>query len=117
MACHSIINPVGFSLENFDAIGRFRTEEKGRPVNTVSTYPTPEDQTVTISGPGDLAEIALTSPTAHRAFIKHLFHHLVQQPVRAYGSETMEELLTSFTASDFHIRQLISSIVLRTIPR
>jgi hypothetical protein len=34
-ACHSVINPVGFAFENYDAIGRFRTEEltSGLPID------------------------------------------------------------------------------------
>ncbi|HIA46568.1 MAG TPA: DUF1592 domain-containing protein, partial [Candidatus Hydrogenedentes bacterium] len=31
-SCHSRIDPLGFSLENYDAIGRWRTEERGHPV-------------------------------------------------------------------------------------
>ncbi|MCW3100297.1 MAG: hypothetical protein JWL77_5915, partial [Chthonomonadaceae bacterium] len=31
--CHGLINPLGFTLERFDAIGRLRTEESGQPVN------------------------------------------------------------------------------------
>ena len=33
MSCHSVIDPVGFSLENFDAIGRWREVEEGKPVD------------------------------------------------------------------------------------
>ena len=33
--CHSVIDPLGFALENFDAIGRWRTtDESGRPVDS-----------------------------------------------------------------------------------
>ncbi len=31
--CHRLMDPVGFSLENFDAVGRWRTSEEGRPVD------------------------------------------------------------------------------------
>ena len=31
--CHKLMDPVGFSLENFDAVGRWRTVEEGRPVD------------------------------------------------------------------------------------
>ena len=31
--CHSRIDPLGFALENFDAIGQWRTEEAGKPVD------------------------------------------------------------------------------------
>src|SRR5207248_6057188 len=32
-SCHGMINPLGFTLENFDALGRYRAQEKGRPIN------------------------------------------------------------------------------------
>merc|ERR1712146_224911 len=31
--CHNKINPLGFTLENFDAVGRFRTEDRAKPVD------------------------------------------------------------------------------------
>lgn len=110
MACHSIINPIGFSLENYDAIGRFRTQELDKPINTTSDYATEEDEVVKITGPGDLARLAVESPGAHRAFIKHLFHHLAQQPVNSFGYSRMDDLHESFVANNFNIRHLILEI-------
>jgi hypothetical protein len=37
--CHSVIDPVGFALENFDAVGRWRTREEGRPVDASGGLP------------------------------------------------------------------------------
>ncbi len=34
--CHKIMDPVGFALENFDAIGQWRTEEHGSPINATA---------------------------------------------------------------------------------
>ena len=34
--CHKIMDPVGFALENFDAIGQWRTEEHGTPINATA---------------------------------------------------------------------------------
>jgi hypothetical protein len=31
--CHKIMDPIGFAMENFDAVGRWRTEEHGEPIN------------------------------------------------------------------------------------
>ena len=31
--CHAMINPLGFTLEHFDAVGRFRKEEHGKPID------------------------------------------------------------------------------------
>ncbi|MDQ8190466.1 DUF1592 domain-containing protein [Roseibacillus persicicus] len=110
MSCHEIINPVGFSLEQFDAVGRFREKENNKPIDTKSVYPTPDDQEIPIGGPQDLARIAIESSDAHRAFIQHLFHHLVQQPVAAYGPETMDELHHQFVQNEFNIQKLIIHI-------
>jgi hypothetical protein len=38
-SCHAKIDPLGFSLEQFDAIGRFRTEEGGAPVEASGSLP------------------------------------------------------------------------------
>lgn len=34
-SCHKIMDPIGVSLENFDAIGRWRTEDEGSPIDSV----------------------------------------------------------------------------------
>ncbi len=38
-ACHVRMDPIGFSLENFDAIGRWRHSNAGRPVDASATFP------------------------------------------------------------------------------
>ncbi|MEN8849276.1 MAG: DUF1592 domain-containing protein [Akkermansiaceae bacterium] len=117
MACHAIINPVGFSLEYYDAVGRFRTSDNNKPIDSESDYETPSSEKIRIKGPHDLAKIAVESDDAHRAFIKHLFHHLIQQPTNSYGFGKMNELHDVFKNSGFHIRNLIVTIAKSTVPR
>jgi hypothetical protein len=38
-SCHKLIDPVGFALEHFDAVGRWRTMEEGRPVDAAGGLP------------------------------------------------------------------------------
>jgi hypothetical protein len=38
-SCHDRIDPMGFALENFDVLGRWRTEESGRPVEATGQLP------------------------------------------------------------------------------
>src|SRR5205823_1461851 len=38
-SCHNLMDPIGFSLENFDAIGRWRTLEEGRPLDIAGGLP------------------------------------------------------------------------------
>ncbi len=38
-SCHNVMDPVGFALENFDAVGRWRALEEGQPVDTSGGLP------------------------------------------------------------------------------
>src|SRR5262249_30239742 len=38
-ACHARMDPLGFALENFDAIGRWRTNDGKLPIDTSGTLP------------------------------------------------------------------------------
>src|SRR5205823_4297925 len=37
--CHKLMDPVGFSLENYDAIGRWRNAEEGKPIDSAGGLP------------------------------------------------------------------------------
>ena len=104
--CHSLINPLGFSLEAFDAVGRFRTEERGKPVDARGGYLDRGGKLVEFDGATGLAKYLADSPEVHVAFVEQAFHHLAQQPVRAYGPRTQAELAEAFAKSGFDIRQL-----------
>jgi len=111
VTCHSLINPLGFSLEHYDAVGRYRTTDNKKPVDAAGEYPTSEGETVHLKGARDVAEYAAKSEEAHRGFIQQLFHHVVKQPVAAYGPRTLEDLRRSFVASEFNIQKLLVEIV------
>lgn len=109
--CHSVINPLGFSLEHYDAVGRFRTTDNRKPIDATGEYTTTEGDTVRLSGARDLAHYAAESVDAHRGFVRQLFQHLVKQPAEAYGPNTIEDLRRSFAAAQFHLRKLAAEIV------
>ncbi len=106
--CHSVINPLGFSLEQYDAVGRFRTRENDRPIDAVSEYTTDEGQTIRLAGARDVAEFAAGSEQAQNGFIEQLFHQVAKQPMLAYGSDVMSHLRQSFVASQFNLPQLLA---------
>ncbi|MFN0126525.1 MAG: DUF1592 domain-containing protein [Verrucomicrobiales bacterium] len=113
MACHVTINPLGFSLEHFDSVGRFRTLDNQKPINPESPFQTAEGDTIDLRGPRDVAEHAATAASARRGFIRQLFHSLVKQPPAAFGPNTVEELEASFIASQHNVRQLAAEITAR----
>jgi hypothetical protein len=112
MICHSVINPLGFSLENFDAIGRWRTKDNNKPVNSVSEFADDEGKTVRLTGPRDIVNYVADHPSGHRAFIRHLFNHTVKQQIPAYGAQTLENLQRDFAASGCNMQKLLVEIAL-----
>ncbi|MDA1275994.1 MAG: DUF1592 domain-containing protein [Verrucomicrobia bacterium] len=110
ISCHSVINPLGFALENYDAVGRWRTRDKDKPVDTKSQYVTDEGSTLEIQSARDVANYAVTSESAHRAFVTQVFHHLVKQNPSAYGPDTVDHLRSQFEDGSFNIQNLVIRI-------
>jgi hypothetical protein len=114
-ACHGMINPLGFTLERFDAIGRLRTVENGKPVDSTGSYRSRSGAVVKFAGAGDLAHYLAESDETHAAFVEKLFQHLVKQPILAYGPRTLPELQSSFEKNRYSIRSLMVQIMLATV--
>jgi hypothetical protein len=98
-SCHAIINPLGFSLEQFDAVGKFRETDHSQPINASGSYQTRSGERKSFAGAKELANFLANSPEAHTAFTEQMFHHLVQQSIRAYGANRGTELTKYFTAA------------------
>jgi hypothetical protein len=113
-SCHTMINPLGFSMENFDSIGRFRKEEKGKPIDASGTYEDPSGKVTKYSGARELATLIAKSEESHDAFIEQLFHEVVKQPIRAYGPNELTSLRSSFASQNYHIRKLLVEILATT---
>jgi len=111
MGCHAVINPLGFTLEPFDAVGRLRETDHAKKVDSSGSYVLRDGKTVTFSGPRDLAKFLAGSEEVQAAFAEQLFHHLVQQPVRAYGANKLDELRNAFAANKFNMRKLAVEIM------
>jgi cytochrome c553 len=109
--CHSMINPLGFGVERFDAVGRYRSEEKGRPVDATGAYETRDGETRSFSGARELAALLAESSEAHTAFVRQLFQYLVKQPVGAFGPRALPDLRRGFAAHDFNVRRLMVDIM------
>lgn len=108
--CHSVINPLGFSLEHYDAVGRFRTAEKERPIDATGEFASLDGAVIRLTGARDLAEHAAASSEAHHSFVDQLFQHVAKQPAAAYGPETADRLVKAFAESGYNIRKLLVEI-------
>lgn len=109
-SCHDMINPLGFSLERFDAIGRLRTVENDQPIDASGSYAARDGKTIRFSGARSLATYLASSDEVHTTFVERLFQYATKQPIRAYGPKASQELKQKFVASDFNLRKLLIEI-------
>lgn len=110
-ACHRMINPLGFAFENFDAVGRYRADEKGKKIDATGTYQTRTGEKIKFADVRELATFLAQSDETHEAFVEQLFHYLVKQPILAFGPNTCDDLERSFAAEKFHIRKLMAEMM------
>ncbi|MCA9247039.1 MAG: DUF1592 domain-containing protein [Planctomycetales bacterium] len=114
MSCHQMINPLGFSLENYDAVGRYRNVENDKPIDASGEYETLDAQRIEFQGAKDLAKFVANSEEAHSAFVERMLQHVVRHPILAYGAEQPERLREHFSSSGYSIRELLVEIVTTT---
>ena len=108
--CHIKINGLGFTLENYDAVGRFRVSEKNKPIDSTGRYTSRSSQEVEFTGIAELATYLANSDDAHKGFVNRAFQYFVKQPITAYGPGMLDELTERFVASGCNIRTLIVEI-------
>ncbi|MCE9629743.1 MAG: DUF1592 domain-containing protein [Planctomycetia bacterium] len=114
-SCHTMINPLGFALEEFDAVGRYRGNEirggDAKPIDPSGGYLPREGPAARFRGARELAAYVAASRDAQEAFVQSLFHALVKQPARAWGPDTLEKLRQSFVAGGFSVPRLLVDIM------
>ena len=106
MSCHVTINPLGFSFERFDAVGRVRATDNKKPVDPTSDYTTSDGNVIKLTGARDVAIHAAESLSGQTGFVRNLFQEMVKQPPAAYSPELLGQLTSQFRADKFHVRNL-----------
>ena len=119
--CHTMINPLGFALEEYDAVGRFRTTEmcsgQNKTINAEGSYQPRTGKQAHFNNARELGQYLASSRDVSETFVQNLFHALTKQPIRAWGNNALEQLTNSFISKNYSIRELIVEIaVLMTKP-
>lgn len=107
--CHDRMDPLGFGLQNFDATGRWRDEEAGRPVDASGTLP---DGT-TFSGPSELKR--WLSNDEDRSLARNLTRRLLAfalgRELQYYDLPLVDEIVSRIRVDGNRSRSLIREVV------
>ncbi len=107
--CHRILDPIGFGLENFDAIGRWRdAEETGGPIDATGELPGGKR----FSSPKELkAIIAGREADLARNLTEKLLAYAVCRPLEGYDEIVVDRLMDTVAKEGFRMQTLITEIV------
>jgi hypothetical protein len=109
-ACHGIMDPIGFSLENFDAVGRWRTVEMfaGTPIDPTGNLP---DGTK-LASPNDLRAALLRNPEQFvQTFTEKLMTYGLGRRLEYYDMPTVRKIVRSAAPGNYRFSSLVMGIV------
>ena len=109
-SCHNLMDPIGFGLENFDWMGRWRdTEANGTPIDNKGTLPSGES----FSGPVELRKVLLERK---EEFLRHLTGKLLGYALGRTMQDsdqcTVQRIVDKLGKQNYNARILIHEIVL-----
>jgi hypothetical protein len=108
-SCHSRIDPVGFALDNYDVIGRWRTEEAGKPVDTAGELP---DGTK-INGPTELRAVLLDRKDLFlRNLTTKMLGYALGRGLTLKDSCTIDTIVAQVKEKEYDAQALVEAIVL-----
>ena len=106
--CHARMDPIGFSLENFDAIGRWRTTDAGNSIDASGVL---LDGT-RVNGPQTLQRALLAQKTQFaRAVTEKLLTYALGRGLEYYDAPTVRAIEQAAAANDYRWSSLVSAVV------
>ena len=106
--CHEKMDALGFGMENYDPIGRWRTQDRGLPVDTSGVLPSGES----FAGPAELKEI-LKDQTADfaRCLTEKMLIYALGRGLENFDQPTVDGIVNSLAEDDYRFSRLIFEIV------
>lgn len=107
--CHNRLDPIGLALENFDAIGRWRDQERGKPLDVSGVLP----GGVAFNGPAELKKILMGRADE---FVETLsgkvLTYAIGRGLEPFDRPTVREITTATRAEGDRIGAMIEAVVL-----
>ena len=109
-SCHAAMDPLGFALDNFDAVGRWRDIDRftGTPMDASGILPSGE----VINGPDDLRNALLSEPDMFaRAFTEKLLTYALGRTVEAEDMPLVRSIARQAAADEYRFSSVIMNII------
>ena len=109
-SCHQRIDPLGFGLENYDAIGRWRTRgDQGEALDTIGTMPSGE----TFNGPQELKKLLKNrQDRIITTVVERMLSYALGRGIERHDRTTVRQIVKNLTADQYRAQTLISEIAL-----
>jgi hypothetical protein len=109
--CHNFINPFGFMQESYDAIGRYRTEDNGKPVDASISVDFLDEGKLTTTTSVDALRGFTRSLRFQQCFTRQLFRFYLGRDEVAGDDPLLRQLFFEFAENDSqNIVQMLKSL-------
>ncbi|MFM8214670.1 MAG: DUF1592 domain-containing protein [Pirellula sp.] len=107
--CHAKMDPIGFALENYDAVGAFRTKDGSFEIDASGEFADGSK----FAGPGDLKSIILSKREDFvRCLTEKMLTYALGRGIEYYDRPTIEKIVAALPGQEYKIQSLIREIVL-----
>ncbi|WP_176736567.1 DUF1592 domain-containing protein [Oligoflexus tunisiensis] len=109
--CHIKIDGVGFSMEDFDAVGLYRTIDNGKPVDASGQVFALDGKNVDINGARELSQALATSPRAKQCFVVQTWRMAQGRLESADDVCAIRQLASTFVQQDMSMAELLVQLI------
>lgn len=107
-SCHTRMDPLGFALENYNAVGQWRTHDAGQPIDASGVLPNGK----AFTGSAELKTIlAANRDTFAECLTEKLMIYALGRGLEGYDRRAVKQITTKLAANDYRFSALISGIV------
>jgi hypothetical protein len=108
-SCHNRMDPLGFGLENFDPLGRWRSEQGGQPIDSVGVLPTGEK----FDGPVELKKLLLEKrrPEFLRNLCRKMLGYALARAINRVDMCVVQDCVQALEQGEFRAARLLETIV------
>lgn len=105
-ACHKLMDPLGLTLENFDAIGEYRSTDQGQPIDVSGAI-----DTTTFNGPVELGQVLANQPQVSDCLVQNMYRYGTGHVETDSEQPVLDDLKSTFRTGGYHLRDLMRAIV------